>query len=81
MTTKVEFYSVLRDLAGASELEISLPEAATIETLLEEIYRRHPVLAEWDSKLLFAANLDYIDRRHVIQPGEVISVMPPVQGG
>ena len=81
MTTKVEFYSVLRDLTGAAELEISLPEGATVEDLLRELYALHPRLAEWDKQLLLAADLDYVERPHVIQPGEIISVMPPVQGG
>lgn len=81
MTAKVEFYSRLRDLAGTAELEIPLPEGATVEDLLAEIFRRHPQLAEWDGRLLLAANLDYVERSHVLQPGEVISVMPPGQGG
>ncbi len=81
MTTKVEFYSLLRDIAGAAELELSLPDGATVETLLGELYALHPRLAEWDDRLLLAADLDYVDRAHAIQSGEVISIMPPVQGG
>lgn len=81
MTTKIELYSVLRDLAGTAELEFSLPDDATIETLLGELYALHPRLSEWDGRLLLAADLDYVERAHVIQPGEVISIMPPVQGG
>ncbi len=81
MTTKVEFYSVLRDLTGAAEVELPLPEGATVAELLNTLYTRHPKLAEWDNRLLLAANLDYVERTHAIQPGEIISVMPPVQGG
>ncbi len=81
MTTKVEFYSVLRDLAGAGELEIPLPDDATLQVLLDEIFRIHPQLAEWNDRLLLAADLDYVERTHLIQPGEIISIMPPVQGG
>ncbi len=81
MTTKVEFYSLLRDLAGASELEVDLPDGASLDALLHELYARHPRLAEWDNRLLLAADLDYVERSHAIQPGEVISIMPPVQGG
>ena len=81
MTTKIEFYSLLRDLVGASELELSLPDGATVEALLAELYAQHPKLADWDGRLLLAADLDYVERSHAIQPGEVISIMPPVQGG
>jgi molybdopterin synthase sulfur carrier subunit len=81
MNTKVEFYSILRDLIGAGELDVSLSEGTTVAGLLTELYGRYPKLAEWDGRLLLAADLDYVDRSHAIQPGEVISVMPPVQGG
>jgi molybdopterin converting factor small subunit len=81
MTTRVEFYSLLRDLIGAPELELPLPEGATVDVLLHELYSRHPKLRAWDGRLLFAADLDYVERSHAIKPGEVISLMPPVQGG
>jgi molybdopterin converting factor small subunit len=81
MTTKVEFYSVLRDLTGVAELDLELPPGATVETLLGELQARYPALIDWDSRLLLAADLDYVERTHEIRPGEVISVMPPVQGG
>jgi molybdopterin synthase catalytic subunit len=81
VTTKVEFYSVLRDVTGAAELEISLPDGATVADLLAQLYANHPALAEWDGRILLAANLDYVERTHTLCPGEIISIMPPVQGG
>ncbi len=81
MTTRVEFYSVLRDIAGQGEIELSLPDGATVAELLAALYAKFPTLATWDSRLLLAADLDYVERTHALQPGEVVSVMPPVQGG
>jgi molybdopterin synthase catalytic subunit len=81
MTTKVEFYSVLRDLTGVVELELELPPGATVGNLLDELEARYPGLADWDNRLLLAADLDYVERTHEIRAGEIISVMPPVQGG
>ncbi len=81
MTTKVEFYSVLREITDAHEIEVNLPDGSPIAVLLGGLYSQFPKLADWDTKLLLAANLDYVDRTHPIQPGEVISIMPPVQGG
>lgn len=81
MIAKIELYSVLRDLAGAGEIELPLPDGATVQDALGALYQKYPALAEWDKRLLLAADLDYVDRPHVIQPGEIISIMPPVQGG
>ncbi len=81
MTIKVEFYSVLRDITGCAELEVPVPEGMTVGSLLEGLYEQFPKLAEWNDRLLLAADLDYVERSHVIRAGEIISVMPPVQGG
>ncbi|MGC1481052.1 MAG: MoaD/ThiS family protein [Chthoniobacterales bacterium] len=81
MKTKVEFYSVLRDITGAHEIEVNLPDGSPLAVLLGGLFVQFPKLAEWDEKLLFAANLDFVDRSHAIQPDETISIMPPAQGG
>ncbi|MDD5199740.1 MAG: MoaD/ThiS family protein [Terrimicrobiaceae bacterium] len=77
MTTRVEFYAVFRDLTGASEIAVPLPEGGTVEMLLADLYKRFPTLAKWDERLVIAADLDYVERVHVIRPGEVISIIPP----
>lgn len=81
MKTKIEFYSVLREITELSEVDMELTEGSTVADLLKSLYRIYPKLKAWDSKLLIAANLDYVERLHVIRPNEVISIMPPVQGG
>jgi len=81
MIVKIELYSVLRDLAGAGEVELPLAEGATVQDALDALYQKFPPLAEWDTRLLLAADLDYVERPHIIQPGEIVSIMPPVQGG
>lgn len=81
MIAKIELYSALRDLAGPGEIELPLADGATVQDALDALYKKFPALAEWDKQLLLAADLDYVERSHVIQPGEIISIMPPVQGG
>jgi molybdopterin converting factor small subunit len=81
MTVRVEFYSFLRDLVGDDEAALDLPDDATMADVLERAYSRWPALRQWDGKLLLAADLDYVDRSRRVCPGEVISLMPPVQGG
>jgi molybdopterin converting factor small subunit len=82
MKIKVEFYSVLRDtVTKTPEWTVDLKVGDTIQALLEKLFGQFPALREWDNKLLIAANLDYVEREHVVQENETISVMPPVQGG
>ena len=75
------FFSRLKEIAGAAELEVELTEGATAAGLLSELYARHPQLSEWDSSILIGAGVEFVDRDYVIKPGDEIAIMPPVQGG
>lgn len=81
MNIRVQFYSHLRDLAGASELSIDLPDKATVGDLLTKIYEKVPTLRSRDKSILIGVGVEFVDRNYELKPGEEISIMPPVQGG
>jgi len=81
MKVHVQFFSRLRDLAGVSETEIDLPAGSTPADLLDLLYLRTPALREWDKSILVAAGVEFVGRDYIVQPGDRISIMPPVQGG
>jgi MoaD family protein len=81
MNVRVQFYAQLRDLVGASELNVDLPDKATVGDLLAAIYERIPVLRSRDKSILIGAGVEFVDRNYELKPGEEISIMPPVQGG
>ena len=77
----VQFFSRLRDLAGASGMDLDLPEQTTAADLLEIIYAKAPALRDWDKSILVAAGVEFVERNYAVKPGDDISIMPPVQGG
>jgi len=81
MNVCVQFYAQLRDLAGASELNIDLPDKATAGDLLAKIYEKVPTLRSRDKSILIGAGVEFVDRNYELKPGDEISIMPPVQGG
>ena len=81
MPVTVEYYSRLRDATGLAEETWECPEGETLGTLLARVFARHPALTEWDTHLLLAVNDEYATRDQALAAGDVISVMPPVQGG
>jgi len=81
MKVRVQFYAQLRDLIGVRELEVQLAEGATVRDLLEKIYAQQPVLRAHDKSILIGAGVEFVDRKHALQPNETITIMPPVQGG
>jgi molybdopterin converting factor small subunit len=81
MKISVQFYAQLRDLAGIGELEIELPDGATVRDLLEQVYAQRPALRAHDKSILIGAGLEFVDRNYKLKPDEEIAIMPPVQGG
>ena len=81
MNVRVQFYAQLRELIGIHELELELPQGATVRELLETIYAQKPGLRAQDTSILVGAGLEFVDRNYQLKPGEEIAIMPPVQGG
>ena len=81
MKIETQFFSRLRDLTGANQLTLDLPEGATVGDLLARLYADHPAMAGWDKTLLTAVGLEFAERTQVLHEGDSVSVMPPVQGG
>jgi len=81
MNVRVQFYAQLRDLVGASEFSVDLPDRSAVSDLLAKVYERTPALRSRDKSILVSAGVEFVDRNYELKPGEEISIMPPVQGG
>lgn len=81
MKVRAQFFAQLREHAGAHELEVEVPQGATVRELLEGIYAQRPSLRAYDKSILIGAGLEFVDRHYKLNPGEQIAIMPPVQGG
>lgn len=81
MKIRVQFYSQLRDVAGTSEEDVGLADGSTVGQLLQKVYEKFPALRAHDKSILIGAGVEFVDRDHVIESGEEIAIMPPVQGG
>ncbi len=79
MTIRVQFFSKLRDLHGPATLE--LEENATVGMALVELERRLPLLSNWNGKILIAVGVEFAPRDQILHENDLLSVMPPVQGG
>jgi MoaD family protein len=81
MKIRVQFYAQLRDLMGISDLEVDVPEGATVRDLLDKIYSQQPSLRDHDKNILVGAGVEFVDRDYNLKAGGEIAIMPPVQGG
>jgi molybdopterin converting factor small subunit len=76
---QIQYFAQLRGLGGPDSIELG--EGTTVGGLLANLFQQCPSLALWNKHLLIAAGTDWVQRDYVVQPGETISLMPPVQGG
>ncbi len=82
----VKLYANLRDLAGASQLEVS---SSTVRGVLEELMKLAPSLrsaieghGELASQLVLALNGRTVtDLDAPVGPEDVLAVFPPIAGG
>jgi molybdopterin converting factor small subunit len=78
---RVQFYSHLRQLAGAPQLDLDLPQKANVADLLEKVFVQIPTLRSCEKSILIGVGVDFVDRNYNLKQGDEISIMPPVQGG
>jgi MoaE-MoaD fusion protein len=81
MKVQVLFYAQLHDLIGMRQLDVDVPDGATVRDLLRQLYAHQPKLRQHDKSILIAAGVEFVDRNFKLSPGDEISIMPPVQGG
>ena len=79
ISVHLQYFSQLRDLKGPEALDLA--PGTTVAGLLDKLYALLPALGKWDNCLLIAAGIEYVTRDYVLKPGDLISLMPPVQGG
>ena len=81
MRITVQFFSQLKEIVGADELALDIPDGSTVADLLARLYERFSRLEKWDPSILLGIGVNFVGRDHVIRPNDQIAIMPPVQGG
>jgi molybdopterin converting factor small subunit len=76
-----EFYSVVKEIVDASAFELSLPKNATVNDLFEHLKKSYPKLRDFEKSILFGIGVEFVERSYLLNDGDVIAIMPPVQGG
>lgn len=78
MHVRIRLFAMLRERAGASELELELPEGARVRDALAD-----PQVAELAGglPLVMAVNREYASEDAALSPGDELALVPPVSGG
>jgi molybdopterin converting factor subunit 1 len=76
MHVRVRLFAVLRERAGAGEIELELPDGAAVSDALERV----SALTE-GVPVVMAVNHEYADASAALSPGDELALIPPVSGG
>lgn len=76
MTVRVRLFAVLRERAGADEVELELPEGARVGDALARLGD-----LAGGMRLVMAVNREYVDAQAPLAPGDELALIPPVSGG
>ncbi len=81
MQVKVLFFGQLKDVVGAAEDRVELPEGASVEDLLAHYRKRFPRWEQFRPSLAVAVNQEYAESAARLRGGDEVAFLPPVSGG
>ena len=81
MKITVQFFSFLRQLVGQSECTLELPDGSTAAGALTQLHAMFPRLKEAEKTTLIAIGVEFVAPSSRLRDGDVLSLMPPLQGG
>jgi molybdopterin converting factor subunit 1 len=77
----VRLFARLREIAGATELRVEVPDGATVRDAWATLVRRHSELDAYSGSVSCAVNEDYARMTAPLRDGDEIAFLPPVSGG
>ena len=76
MIISVRLFAGLREKAGVRQVEVQLPDGASVNDLLAQM-----IDLVGDMPVVVALNRTYADADTVVRPGDEVALVPPVSGG
>ena len=80
MKITVLLFGIIRDLIGENTLKFDLEKAISIGQLKQDLLKKYNNLQQY-SNFSIAVNEEYVDLNYVLQPNDVVALIPPVSGG
>lgn len=81
ITVSVRLFAGLRQLIGERELEMRLPEGATIALLRDRLGEQYPIVIALLPTLVCAIDEEYVESSQPLREGDHVALIPPVSGG
>ncbi len=81
MIVHVKMFARARDLAGVSEVSVTLPDGATVADLRRVLGREYPALSGLLARSALAVADEFATDADPLSEGVEVALLPPVSGG
>ena len=81
MRIELLFFASARDLSGATEAIVELPDGADIAALVRQVVSQYADLASVAASARFARNEEFVSQDTPLQDGDQVAWLPPMSGG
>ncbi len=81
ITVSVRLFAGLHQLIGEREIEMQLPDGATLDQLRTALGEQYPVVVALLPTLVCAIDEEYVEPSHALQDRDHVALIPPVSGG
>jgi molybdopterin converting factor subunit 1 len=78
---KVRLFAAFRERAGTPEVEVDVPDGASIAAVVEAVASRAPALVDVMSAARPVVNKEFVGPEHLVAAGDEVALLPPVSGG
>jgi molybdopterin converting factor subunit 1 len=78
---KILLFATLKERAGRAEIDVLLPDGATVGDLRRCIAAEYPALGALAARSVVALNHEFAFDQDAIGPNDEIALFPPVSGG
>jgi len=81
MLIHMRYFASLREIVGANQEELRVPEEATVTAIRSLLLTRYPMLENALARAVCAVNHQYVPAETLLHEGDEIVFIPPVGGG
>jgi molybdopterin synthase sulfur carrier subunit len=77
----VKLFAVYQEAFDVSELVLDFPDDTPVQAVCDRLISEHPKLSKWREITRFGVNLQFVEPDTILQNGDEVVLIPPVNGG
>lgn len=81
ITVTVKLFAIYQEVYGVNELVWEFPHGTPVQGVCDRLTREYPELSKWREITRFGVNLQFVAADRILQNGDEVVLIPPVNGG